>query len=648
MCLVGGPSACRLCGAGSEHCCVLGYSGCVDCRPERKLKGKVRKGPTAGLLARSALAFAALCVSTGVSLGGASSQPCEPGLAPAAGASLSGASDVKLHPVYHIIEEPGGIKHLAECEVPTEEYNSARTADLAARHPDTSPGLLEHLEALEPFLDTSVLAGFSYGINKAFMVAIEGSLLGHHVSREGSSHQAEKTDAIRKFSPLHDVSQVRQFVGSTNWVRRYLLPCYATAVKILGEYMKPGAVYPPCGLGAGDTEGCKAVKVIKLLCVHAIHLSTLDEASAIDGSRPLEQIADACGIAWGSTNVQMTPDLSGFKVLLMTGKGFTPAQQAWPAITLEGFAQLGGKRAQRKVLGPMRSLNWTDHANMTKQQTIDLVDIDLKLLRWVSEIVSDGSEIRSLAGRSARLGDGTSRNPSNREALMEQRTKDLAGMIGQVRGFDLNEFLSDWEPEGQALPWTIGDGGWVAEAEQSPKPAASAATTFSLHKVMSSEGVSPKLKVLYVPDYISREQRVLATSQLYVQLSNALPGYQVELALADGHFEDDDGLSAHFEANALGRVQGPKQIGALKVDLHVSVVKLARHAAMHKPRLVLGKGQGGVVALAYGHPGCLEQVLATRNVQPVELPELSQAWGIVAAIVIQERRLSKRCAISKY
>ena len=114
------------------------------------------------------------------------------------------------------------------------------------------------------------------------------------------------------------------------------------------------------------------------------------------------------------------------------------------------------------------------------------------------------------------------------------------------------------------------------------------------------------------------------------------------IALADGPFEDDDGLIAHFEANALGRVPGPKQIGALKVDHHVSVVKLARHAAMHKPRLVLGKGQGAVVALAYGHPGCLEQVLATRNVQPVELPELSQAWGNVAAIMIQEPRLSKK------
>ena len=98
---------------------------------------------------------------------------------------------------------------------------------------------------------------------------------------------------------------------------------------------------------------------------------------------------------------------------------------------------------------------------MTKQQTIELVDIDIKLLRWITEIVSDGSEIRSLAGRSARLGDGTSRNPPDRDALMAQRTKDLQGMIGQVRGFDLNEFLSDWEPQGQALPWAIGDGTWA-------------------------------------------------------------------------------------------------------------------------------------------------------------------------------------------
>ena len=91
----------------------------------------------------------------------------------------------------------------------------------------------------------------------------------------------------------------------------------------------------------------------------------------------------------------MTEDLSRFKVLLMSGKGFTPAQQAWPALIIEAHAQLMGKRMQRKVLGPMRTLNWTDHANFTKQQTIPAEQIDVKLLRWTAEIVSDGSEIRS-------------------------------------------------------------------------------------------------------------------------------------------------------------------------------------------------------------------------------------------------------------
>ena len=75
---------------------------------------------------------------------------------------------------------------------------------------------------------------------------------------------------------------------------------------------------------------------------------------------------------------------------------------------------------------------------MTKQQQVELQDIDRKLLRWVAEIVADGSEIRSLSGRSARLGDGTSRNPADRDRLLEQRSKDLNGILGQVLGFNVN------------------------------------------------------------------------------------------------------------------------------------------------------------------------------------------------------------------
>ena len=90
----------------------------------------------------------------------------------------------------------------------------------------------------------------------------------------------------------------------------------------------------------------------------------------------------------------------------------------------------------------------------------------------------------------------------------------------------------------------------------------------------------------------------------------------------------------------LSEVQKKKQLASLKVDLHTSVVKLARHAAMHKPKLIFGRGQGTIVAAAYGHASCLEQVLQTRNVQPTELPEIAQSWGNVSGILIQEPRLS--------
>eukprot|EP00969_Alexandrium_andersonii_P104458 4608989-Alexandrium_andersonii.AAC.1 len=58
-----------------------------------------------------------------------------------------------------------------------------------------------------------------------------------------------------------------------------------------------------------------------------IKLAVMDEAAAIGGSRPLGQVADSSGIAWGRTCLQMSKNLSKFNVLLTVCKGLTPAQQ---------------------------------------------------------------------------------------------------------------------------------------------------------------------------------------------------------------------------------------------------------------------------------------------------------------------------------
>ena len=71
--------------------------------------------------------------------------------------------------------------------------------------------------------------------------------------------------------------------------------------------------------------------------------------------------------------------------------------------------------------------------------------------------------------KNAKLCDGMSRNPSDRDKLIEQRTKKMQGIIGQVRGFNLDEFLSDYEEPGTISPWALGNNGWVPE-DNTKKP----------------------------------------------------------------------------------------------------------------------------------------------------------------------------------
>ena len=107
---------------------------------------------------------------------------------------------------------------------------------------------------------------------------------------------------------------------------------------------------------------------------------------------------------------------------------------------------------------------WTDHANVTRAaNSMKTEDVDAKILRWVAEIMGDGSEIRSLSGRSARLADGISRNCGNRDELVEARTQDLYDRQGRVRTFDLAKYLSDCEVRDSLQPWAVGEDGYIGK-----------------------------------------------------------------------------------------------------------------------------------------------------------------------------------------
>ena len=108
--------------------------------------------------------------------------------------------------------------------------------------------------SLEAFLGVSILSGFSFGIDKAKVLVASGSLLGRIVGRDGVTGDEDRAQAVRDFAPLKSKQHVQQFAGCTNWLRPHMREEYAQALKVLGEYMKPGAEFPLEGLGPGQCE----------------------------------------------------------------------------------------------------------------------------------------------------------------------------------------------------------------------------------------------------------------------------------------------------------------------------------------------------------------------------------------------------------
>ncbi|CAE7497896.1 POL, partial [Symbiodinium pilosum] len=242
---------------------------------------------------------------------------------PICGLKWAGPPDsiiIVSRPHYHIMES-WDVEKMME-EPPTDAYYEALAKDLRDKHKIAWPCLLDHFVSLEAFLDKSILFGFSFGINKAEICVAQGALPGG-----------------TRFLPLREKLHIEQFLSCANWLRGYHIAEYGHAAKVLGEWQKPGAIFL-----SGASEGCKALRAVKKMMQQHICLAAFDEASAADGSCPLEQISDASGTAVGGSVVQMSQDLSKLKVLMRHFKSVTLAQQNWPPVIQEAFAQLEVKR----------------------------------------------------------------------------------------------------------------------------------------------------------------------------------------------------------------------------------------------------------------------------------------------------------------
>ena len=207
--------------------------------------------------------------------------------------------------------------------------------------------------------------------------------------------------AMKEFGEIENPEAMRRFLGAFNWVRKSFPKECIVVLAPLTAQLRKDAVWPM------PEAGQKAKLALQSLAIRAVLLSVVDEIAAVTRDRPLEQIADGCKYGWGGTVYQLSPCRRFLEV----------KSQAHPR-RIEVLAQREVRRACRKHVGNLPADCWTDHAHMVTDSRAP--EADSAVVRWIADIMSDGSRIRNLAGRAAHLGDGLSRqDESHARALRE-------------------------------------------------------------------------------------------------------------------------------------------------------------------------------------------------------------------------------------
>ena len=123
------------------------------------------------------------------------------------------------------------------------------------------------------------------------------------------------------------------------------------------------------------------------------------------------------------------------------------------------------------------------------------------------------------------------------------------------------------------------------------------ALTRVLSEVMSAAGLPPSVKAVHVEDYSAGALAGWNIAKVHEHLTRLLPGHRVSLAASHGPFEDTLGNRSHYDGQK-GGLKEARLILETKKDTLTSVVTLARSVLLHQPGVVIGEGQGGLVALA--------------------------------------------------
>lgn len=225
--------------------------------------------------------------------------------------------------------------------------------------------------------------------------------LGHTITPEGISVDAQKVAVIKNWEPPQDVQQVQSFMGMANYYRRFI-DGFADMAAPITDLLKgkPEKI--------NWTPHCQsAFERIKNA------LSTAPVLISADPHRPYVVHTDASLVAIGAVLMQ---DLgNGLQPIAYESKKLSEAEKKYPIHELELYAVVHALRTWRYYLLGSNFVVKTDHESLKYFDSTK--HLSRRLHRWLEDLLEFSPTLQYMRGEDQVVADALSRLATPQEAV---------------------------------------------------------------------------------------------------------------------------------------------------------------------------------------------------------------------------------------
>ncbi|CAG8646030.1 3855_t:CDS:1, partial [Ambispora leptoticha] len=259
----------------------------------------------------------------------------------------------------------------------------------------------EHVDKFVKLAQTFSNAGLTFAAKKCHLLYKELNMYGFIVGKEGIKPDPTRIKKINEWKAPENVRDVRVFLGTMNYYRRFVKNFSAIA-KPLTELTKKDVKFKWTG------EEVEAFQLLKHKMIHDVMLKGPNWQDAKNGSKPYQMSTDACDTALGVV-LEQVDDQNKLRPVTFESRKLNSHEVNYTVTERECLGVVFGcNMCERYVAGTMFDV-WVDHQAL--EWLFNKALLKGRLMRWVIALQTFDFKVHYKPGKKHGHADGLSRYP---------------------------------------------------------------------------------------------------------------------------------------------------------------------------------------------------------------------------------------------